>query len=141
MPRALSALYASAAVLTACGEVGPAEELSVHVSASPESALVGDTIELVGIAHNGSDVVIEASQGCGPGIWFTVTDSLGSEVELRGPTFCPIFDSNILEPGETDVVTQDWLPPGPGLYRVRSRVVIRDGPTIDSRAQEVRVIE
>lgn len=130
-------------VMSGCGDgLGPAGDLEVYVSAAPHLTNVGDTIELVGVAYNGSDVTIAAGAGCGPGIRFIVTDSVGTETDLMGgPWTCQLRDSNEIEPGETDVVDWRWLPPGPGLYRVHSYVHVPDGPTIDSRPEEVRIRE
>lgn len=125
----------------ACSDgLGPASELSVFVSA-PSFVELGDTIELVGVAHNGSESTILAGVGCEPGIGFLVTDSTTAEIDLYAGLdwLCPQRDNNVLAPGETDVVEWAWLPPAPGLYSLRSVVKIPNGPQVLSELAELRI--
>ena len=89
-------------VVGACDDpLGPAAELSLLLSVSPDIVLIGDTVELAGVAYNGADTTIDAGVSCAPGIRFFVTDSAGVETDLYdGLAFiCPRLDSQDIEPG------------------------------------------
>ena len=130
-------------VTGACGDpLGPAANLTLLVSATPGVVVLGDTVELTGVAYNGASATIDAGVSCAPGIRFTVTNSVGSATDLYdGLAFiCPRLDSQDLEPGETDVVEWRWVPNAVGEYTVRSTVMVKDGPTVRSRGRLVRVL-
>lgn len=99
------------------------------------------TLLLRAIATNLGDETLHLGHGCGPGLDFRVRLPTGEVRDLlRGlPSTCPIFDSNRLEPGETDTVTIDWAPPVPGVYRVAAGVRTSRGTEAISAPVQVRV--
>ena len=104
--------------VAACGDaLGPAADLTVFVSVSPDRVLLGDTAEFVGVVHNGGDVTLDVARSWAPGIRFLVTDSAGTETDLyEGLAFpCPRLDSHDIEAGETDVVRWTWVPEALGV--------------------------
>ena len=132
------------AVSAACGDsLGPAADLTVYVSVSPDVVPLGDTVEITGIAHNGNRVAIDAGVSCAPGIRFYLSDPMGIETDLYAGLYftCPRLDSQDIEPGETDVVRWFWVPDAVGTYGVTSAVTVRDGPTVRSEPIQVSVIE
>jgi hypothetical protein len=140
----IAAVLVALGVSTACDDgLGPAANLTVYVSVSPDVVLLGDTAGIIGVAHNGASATIDAGVSCAPGIRFFVSDPLGIETDLySGLAFnCPRLDSQDIEPGETDVVHRTWVPEAVGTYGVRSAVTVRDGPTVSSEPIQVRVIE
>lgn len=127
----------AAVTLVACSEtVGPEFSLQVSVVAKAgdsagDRAEVGDTVELIGVAHNPTLETILAGRGCSPGIVFMLTAPDGStENTANGPHLCPFRDNNAIEPGETDFETYRWVAPAPGEYVIRSVVPVTEGPDI-----------
>lgn len=123
------------------GGFGPLDELELLVSA-PDFVELGDTVALVGVAYNGSSTPVTTTSGCGPGIGFLMEAPGSPEVDLyAGLGFtCQLRDSNLIEPGETDVVEWMWTPTVVGLHRVRSRVTA-DGFTRVSAWARVQVVD
>ena len=130
--------------VAACGDtLGPAADLTVYVSVSPDRVLQGDTVQIVGVVHNAGDVTVDVGRSCAPGIRFLVTDSAGTETDLyEGLAFvCPRLDSHDIEPDETDVVQWAWVPDAVGSYSIEAAVDVKNGPMIRSTRAEVRVNE
>jgi hypothetical protein len=131
-------------ILAGCPEVLiPVDEtLSSEVAVSPTEVAPGDTVHLlVATTNHGSDTV-QAGVGCGPGLDFEVTLPDGSlRYPMREiPWICPIFDSNVLEPAETDTVRFAWATPQQaGQYRVRGGVQVRSGLRAASAARTFEV--
>jgi hypothetical protein len=128
----LTASLALLLVLSACDSptqlIGHVVQLTLDVT--PTSGVSGDTIQLVGIAHNPSDFVVEVGLGCAPGISFHITRPDGRTASLyQGLLFtCQGKDSNWLEPGETDTVRWSWpMPDTTGAYQARAALEFRDG--------------
>ena len=104
-------------------------------------AAVGEVLGLRAIATNHGDQTVEFFAGCGAGLDFEVQRPSGErQFLLRDlPSTCPIFDSNILEPGETDTVSYAWtVPLLTGTYRVWAGGRVPDG--LAARSTPVEVI-
>lgn len=127
---ALAAL--AAAVLGSCRSAAApdaAPGVLTAVRVLPGSAPPGAAVTLVAIATNAWRDTVFASQGCGHGLGFEVTAPDGGAADpSAGPSICPLFDSNVLAPGETDSVRFRWTAPATaGVYRVRAGVRGRSG--------------
>ncbi len=129
--RLAAPLFATA--LLACGSLlEPEDWIRMTIEASPTEIAIGDTVELVAIAFNPTAEPVWATPGgCGQGLG-VLAEEPGTGVILPlwgGPSLCPIFDSNVLEPGETDSVTISWWGMGVrGDWRVRAVVLIDGRP-------------
>lgn len=129
--------------VAACDDaLGPAADLSVYVSVSPDRVLLGDTTEFVGVVHNAGSVTLDVGVSCAPGISFFVTDPDGVETDLYdGLAFiCPRLDSQDIEPGETDVVRWLWVPEVVGVHSVAASVTVKNGATVRSESTQVQVV-
>ena len=100
----------------------PYGALEVKVEVDPDAAaVVGEVLTLRAIATNRGARSVELGDGCGPGLDFEVEAPTGERrYLLRGlPSLCPLNDSHVLEPAETDTVSYRGTVPGPqGTYRV-----------------------
>jgi len=108
--------------------VGNVVPLTLEVT--PLSGGPGDTIRLVGIAHNLTGLAIELGIACRPGISFYITRPTGRQASVYdGVAFtCEGKDSNSLQPGETDSVSWSWVVPDTtGTYHARAALDFRDG--------------
>lgn len=127
-----------------CGNpVALGSEAEVFLSTRTELLNAGDTLSLVGIAHNRGHVSVAAGRGCSPGIGFLVTNPAGVESDLYEGLdwLCPLSDHHVLEPGETDVVEWPWVPSAVGRYELRATLIVSEGPTLTSDAVVVHVVE
>ena len=137
--RAIVSMMITAAGCSGPTDLGPAVVTRIEV----ERAVVtpGDRVLLRAIATNHGTQSVQAGYGCGPGLDFEVRFPSG-EVRhlLRGlPSTCPIHDSNVLEPGETDTVTYQWAPSIPsGTYRIVAGVQTASG--LRARSGPVNVV-
>lgn len=141
--RLFTVLFALGGV-AACGDaLGPAADLSLYVSVSPDRVLLGDTAEIVGVVYNGGSVTLDVGLSCAPGISFLVTDPDGVETDLYdGLAFpCPRLDSHDIEPGEADVVRWLWVPEVVGAHSVAASVGVKNGATVRSASAQVQVVE
>jgi hypothetical protein len=132
-------------VLAGCPEMLlPAEyrDLASEVAVAPKIVTPGDTVYLLVLTTNRGSETVRAGVGCGPGLDFEVTLPDGS---IRFPMremawICPIFDSNVLEPAETDSVRFAWATPQQrGQYRVRGGIGVRSGLGAASAARTFEV--
>ena len=121
----------------------PYGALEMQVEVDPQATtVVGEVLTLRAIATNHGDRSVELGYGCGAGLDFEVEAPTGERrFLLRGlPSLCPLYDSNVLEPAETDTVEYRWTVPGPqGTYRVRAGGRVRAGLAARSPVIEVKV--
>lgn len=99
----------------------PYGDVETRLEVDRVRAARGERLGLRAIATNHGDDTIEFGPGCGVGLDFEVEPPTGERVFLLRelPSGCPIFDSNILEPGETDTVSYAWtIPAVSGTYRL-----------------------
>ena len=121
--------------------LGRGRGVEIRLELDRERAAVGEVVELRAIAVNHGLLPKEYIDGCGAGLDFEVRSATGErQFLLRDlPSTCPVFDSNILEPGETDTVTYAWTVPGPpGRYLLRAGGRVPSGLASPS---EPRVLE
>jgi hypothetical protein len=114
-----------ALILGGCADtITPLDSLRSHLVVSTTAALTGDILVLEASATNMGRAVFHTS-GCGQGLDVRVLEPSGAmRLILSGlPSICPVFDSNVLEPRETDTVRINWtVPPQPGTYSLRAGV-------------------
>ena len=94
------------------------------------------------IASNQGARPVEFGYGCGAGLDFEVEAPTGERrFPLRElPSLCPLFDSNVLEPAETDTVEYRWtVPEAQGTYRVWAGGRVPAGLAARSAAIDVQV--
>jgi hypothetical protein len=106
------------------------EELTSEITVSPTVLAPGDTVHLLVATTNHGSEAVEAGYGCGPGLDFEITLPDGSRrYPMRELAWiCPVFDSNVLEPAETDTVRFAWATPAQrGRYGVRGGIRAKDG--------------
>lgn len=126
---------------TACTSgLAPEDRVETTLVATPTSLELGDTVRLLGIAHNATSSEIQPESGCAPGIGFYVVNETGVEMSLYDGigSECGPRDSQTIGPGETDSVLFSWVPTASGLYQVRSALVF-DGPRSPSEAIPITV--
>jgi hypothetical protein len=120
--RSLVGLAASLTIGAGCHEsTAPYGDVETRLEVDRARAARGDVLGLRAIATNHGDATIEFGPGCGVGLDFEVEPPNGERVFLLRelPSGCPIFDSNRLEPGETDTVSYAWtIPAVSGTYRL-----------------------
>ena len=141
-PKQLIVMMALIATTNCRASTGPYDALDVRAEVEPSGALnVGDQLTLRAIATNHGDRAVNLGYGCGEGLDFEVEIPTGERrFLLRGPSLCPVNDSNVLEPAETDTVAYRWTIPGPaGTYRVWAGGKVKEGLAARSRAIEFRV--
>ena len=121
----------------------PYGTLEIQVEVDPDAAAaVGEVLTLRAIATNQGARSVEFVYGCGFGLDFEVEAPTGERrFPLRElPSLCPLYDSNVLEPAETDTVEYRWTVPAPqGTYRVWAGGRVRSGLAARSTAIEVQV--
>lgn len=122
--------------------LGP-DSFMVLVSAPDDGVLVGDTVVLLGVAHNSTGSEIRGTTECGPGIRLEMQDPNGAPIDLYEGILqtCELRDSHIFLPGETDAEEVTWVPEQPGTYSVESTVSIRSGQLFRSDMVLIRVVE
>ena len=104
--------------------------VATRVEVERTHVTAGEGLGLRAIATNYGENAVEFIAGCGAGLDFEVQRPDGErQFLMRGlPSICPIFDSNILEPGETDTVSYVWtVPQQTGIYRVWAGGRVREG--------------
>ena len=139
---ALFAVLALVMVGAGCYEsTAPYGDVETRLEVDRAQAAVGEILGLRAIATNHGDNTIEFFAGCGAGLDFEVQGPTGERQFLMRelPSICPIFDSNILEPGETDTVSFAWTVPLPtGTYRIWAGGRVPEG--LAARSTPVEVI-
>lgn len=117
--RSLAALV----VAVAChSPVDPYAAVTSSIVLPTGRVVSGDSVVLLVTARNAGFTRLILGEGCGEGLDVEVTAPEGKARSLtRGlPQICPLFDSNVLEPGETDSVRVRWVvPAAPGTYHLR----------------------
>lgn len=119
----------------------PYGDVETRLEVDRTRAAVGEVLGLRAIATNHGDETVEFFAGCGLGLDFEVQRPTGERQFLLRelPSTCPIFDSNILEPRETDTVSFAWTVPLPtGTYRIWAGGRVREG--LAARSTPVEVI-
>lgn len=143
MSIALAAVVSVVTFLASCrSSTEPRDHAIVTVAAMPTAVAAGDTVRLLGIAHNPTSDTVFAGSGCAPGIGFYAAGTDGVTRSLyTGLVFtCELKDSNVIAPGETDSVAFAWrTPTTAGLYHVRAALGYSDGIRSPSAAQPVTV--
>jgi hypothetical protein len=141
MPRKLVAVLATLMLAVGCdGVTTPFSAVVTRVEAEPTSAAVGDAVLLRAIATNYGKKSEIFMAGCGEGLDFEIELPNGQRrFLLRGLlTPCAPYDSNVLEPAETDTVNYAWTVPASGTYRIWAGVRIAEG--IAARSAPVHVV-
>jgi hypothetical protein len=140
--RSLVGLVASLAIAAACDETtAPYSDVETRLEVDRARASIGEVVGLRAIAINRGADTVKFGPGCGVGLDFEVQPPSGDRAFLLRelPSTCPILDSNILEPGETDTVSHAWtLPAVRGTYRLWAGGRVRDG--LAARSAPVDVI-
>lgn len=128
-----SLMAVSVLAISACESgTGPYRDIEMQLEIEPTTNVsVGDVVTLRAIGINHGDRTVEFTAGCGSGGYdFEVQAPGGDRWLLRRdlPGLCPITDTNVLEPGETDTLEHSWMVPGPaGTYRVWAGGSVRAG--------------
>ena len=141
MSRGATAALTGIILAMGCeGVTTPFSAVVTRVEAEPTSAAVGDGILLRAIATNYGEETERFLAGCGEGLDFEVELPSGERrFLLRGLlTPCSTYDSNVIEPAETDTVTFSWTVPASGTYRIWAGTRIAEG--IASRSAPVQVV-
>lgn len=140
--RSLVGLVASLTVSAGCeGSTAPSADVQTRLEVDRARVERGGVLGLRAIATNSGDETVEFGPGCGVGLDFEVQHPNGQRTFLLRelPSGCPIFDSNILEPGETDTVSYAWtVPAASGGYRLWAGGRVRGG--LAARSAPVEVI-
>ena len=140
--RSVVGLVASLTIGGACDEsTAPYGEVETRLEVDRNRATRGELLGLRAIAINHGADTIEFGPGCGVGLDFEVQPPTGERVFLLRelPSGCPVFDSNILEPGETDTVSYAWtIPAVSGTYRLWAGGRVAEG--LAARSAPVDVI-
>ena len=140
--RALLPFVAALSVGAGCdSSTAPYSDVETRVEVDPTRAAMGDVLELRAIATNRGDRSVQFFAGCGQGLDFEVQRPSGArQFILRElPSTCPIFDSNVLEPGETDTVSHAWtVPQERGTYQVWAGGRVPEG--LAARSAPVAVV-
>ena len=140
---ALFGVLFSLMVSAGCHEsTAPYGDVRTRLEVDRAQAAVGEVLELRAIAVNQGDERVEFFAGCGAGLDFEVQQPNGERRFLLRelPSTCPIFDSNVLEPGETDTVSYAWTVPLPvGTYRLWAGGRVPEGLAARSRPVDVIV--
>ena len=139
---ALVGIVVSLVAVAGCRETtAPYGDVKTRREVDRARAAVGEVLGLRAIATNYGDKAVEFFAGCGAGLDFEVQRPDGERQFLLRelPSICPIFDSNILEPGETDTVSHAWTVPLPtGTYRLWAGGRVPEG--LAARSTPVEVI-
>ena len=128
-------MYRIAVLLAAVASLGcrsapPHAEVTSAVELTPRVVGPGDTVRVRVIATNRGRHAVPAGVRCGAGLDFEVVEPDGTRrLPVRDlPADCPLMDSNVLDPGETDTVVYRWaVPAARGTYRVRGGLKARSG--------------
>lgn len=139
--KGIGTAVAAMILVLGCDEVTtPFSAVVVRVEAEPPTAVVGDAILLRAIATNYGRESEAFMAGCGEGLDFEVELPNGERrFLLRGLlTPCSPYDSNVIEPAETDTVAYGWTVPAAGTYRIWAGTRVAQG--IASRSAPVQVV-
>jgi hypothetical protein len=140
--RSLVGLVASLLVSAGCrGSTAPYGDVETRLEVDRARVARGEVLGLRAIATNYGDETVQFGPGCGVGLDFEVERPNGERMFLLRdlPSSCPIFDSNILEPGETDTVSYAWtVPEASGNYRLWAGGRVPEG--LAARSAPVDVI-
>ena len=131
-----------ALILVGCGHPeGPTTQITARLFVPQLSASPGEELVLqVEVTNHGRHAFRHA--GCGPGVDVEVGAPDGTtRLVLLGQIFaCPLLDSSVLEPGETDTSAVRWkVPAARGTYTLHGGVAVNAGLTARSAAQHVEV--
>ena len=130
-------------VLVGCQTTtAPEEQITSEITVSPTIVAPGDTVRLLVATTNHGSEAVRAGIGCGPGLDFEITlPDESQRYPMRELAWiCPVFDSNVLEPAETDTVRFAWKAPAQrGRYRVRGGIQVQDGLRAPSAPQTFEV--
>ena len=141
-PRALLPFVAALSLGAGCdSSTAPYSDVETRLEVEPTRATMGDAVELRAIATNRGRGTVQFFAGCGAGLDFEVQRPSGARQFLLRelPSTCPIFDSNILEPGETDTVSHEWtVPQESGTYQVWAGGRVPEG--LAARSAPVTVV-
>ena len=141
--RALVGLLASLTVGGGCHEsTAPYGDIETRLEADRARVARGEVLGLRAIATNHGDGTVALGPGCGVGLDIEVESPNGERMFLLRelPSGCPIFDSNNLEPGETDTVSYAWtVPDVGGTYRLWAGGRVREGLAARSAPVDVMV--
>jgi hypothetical protein len=120
-------MLAACLALAGCESTLPYAYLTSELSAAPRIVTLGEEVELEVAATNWGDETVHADNGCGPGLGFMITRPDQERVNPYPASWpCEAEDSQVLEPGETDVVVFRWRPPLAGSYSVVGGFVVGD---------------
>lgn len=140
--RSLVGFVAALTVGVGCEEsTAPYSDVETRLEVDRARLARGEVLRLRAIATNYGDETVQFGPGCGVGLDFEVEPPSGERVFLLRelPSGCPIFDSNVLEPGETDTVSYAWTVPGAGgTHRLWAGGRVREG--LAARSAPVDVI-
>ena len=120
--RARNLLRVSALLLLwSCDVTSPTDDLTSEVHVAPAQIQLGQTVRLTVATTNTGDQTVVSLHGCGEGITLEIKypDGITHHPFRDGPQICPMFDSNHIEPAETDTVSYEWQPPITGVYTIR----------------------
>jgi hypothetical protein len=106
----------------------PLTFVATEVTLSPRILAPGQTIELTVTATNWGEETVYPSNGCAPGLGFSVTRPDSVDINPYPAAWpCGEEDTHLLEPGETDSVVFRWsVPELLGEYEVVGGVVVGD---------------
>jgi hypothetical protein len=140
--RTFLAFVAALSLGAGCdSSTAPYSDVETRLEVDPTRAAMGDVIELRAIATNRSRKAVQFFAGCGQGLDFEVQRPSGDRrfILRELPSTCPIFDSNILEPAETDTVSYSWtVPQERGTYQVWAGGRVPEG--LAARSAPVAVV-
>lgn len=141
--RSLAGFVAALAVAVGCEEsTAPYRDVETRLEVDRARLPRGEVLGLRAIATNSGDETVQLGPGCGVGLDFEVERPNGERMFLLRelPSGCPIFDSNNLEPGETDTVSYAWtVPDVGGTYRLWAGGRVREGLAARSAPVDVMV--
>jgi len=140
--RPLVGVVAFLTIGAGCDEsTAPYGEVETRLEVDRARAARGELLGLRAIATNHGDGTIAFGPGCGVGLDIEMQPPTGERVFLLRelPSGCPVFDSNVLEPGETDTVSYAWtIPAVSGTYRLWAGGRVAEG--LAARSAPVDVI-
>jgi hypothetical protein len=116
--------WLAALMVLGCTSItGPYGDVTSSISVTPASVAPGGSVSIEMIARNTSADTVDTNHSCAPGLGFEVTGPSGARRDpmSEGAWDCPLLDSQILEPFETDTVRFSWTTPAEtGVYRLRA---------------------
>ena len=130
LPRPLRIALVTLSIAACDRATSSREDVVTRLEVPATTFAAGDAVPLRVIVTNRGRESVQAGVACGPGFDVEVRAPDGSRsFILRGtPSVCPIFDSNIIEPEETDSIVVPWRVPGAaGYYSLTGGVQVRAG--------------